>query len=203
MAEGRPSFAVLGFRPHTYWTAVVALTGRLDEPRVLERRRIVFADEPERFVFHRAAELGPDAARAWIESVRATVEAGAAREIAALIADLERDGVWVRIAATAAATAKLPDRLDEILRAHSRVHAAEGDFYREVIASACAGLGLDVRRVVEREIPALMGDLLGVDGSMLADRLKRLGAMLGPPWSEDYKLAVQAAWLQLADGPAG
>ena len=32
---GAPSLAVLGFRPHTYWTAVVALAGRADAPHVI------------------------------------------------------------------------------------------------------------------------------------------------------------------------
>jgi hypothetical protein len=34
---------------------------------------------------------------------------------------------------------------------------------------------------------------------LLETRMKALGAALGPPWSEDQKLAVLAAWSQLGE----
>ena len=107
------------------------------------------------------------------------------------------DGVSVAAAVIPAGTAKLPERLEDILRAHARIHAAEGDFYRDVVASGCEAAGLEVHRVVERELPALACDLLGVTPPSLEARLKAMGATLGPPWSEDYKLATLAAWLHL------
>ena len=199
-----PTFAVLGFRPHTYWTAVAAVAGQPDAPEILARRRLTFAGPDESFVYHRAAEGDLAVAAALIDRVRSASEAIAIREIGALLDDLRRDGVTVRVAVTAAATAKLPERLEDILSSHSRIHAAEGGFAREVIATACEAAGLKVRRVVERELGALTGDLLGLGVPAMAARLKAMGATLGPPWSEDYKLAVQAAWLYLQEAePAG
>ncbi len=192
-----PTFAVLGFRPHTYWTAVVALGGPAETPRVLERRRIVFADGDERFAYHQAAETDLAGAATLIDAVRAATVANAEREIGAVLADLRRGGVSVRLAATPAGTAKLPDALEDILHAHSRIHAAEGTFYRDVVAAGCAGAGLEVRRVVERELPALVCDLIDIKPAELDARLKAMGVALGPPWSEDYKLATQAAWICL------
>jgi hypothetical protein len=202
MAREGPSFAVLGFRPHTYWTSVVALAGDAGEPQVLDRRRIVFAAGDERGVYHHAAEVAPVEAPAWIAKVRAVTEANAAREVGGLIADLQNDGVTVRAAAVSAASAKLPQDLADILRVHSRQHAAEGNFYRDVVAQACAGLGLEVHRVVERELVALAADLLGVSQIAVQARLKAMGAALGPPWSEDYRLATLAALLHLEDAAA-
>jgi hypothetical protein len=198
--DDRPSTAVLGFRPHTYWTAVVALAGPSDTPRVVARRRVVFAAGRERFVYHQAATLESAEGHALIDAVRAATQANAAREIGDLVADLRRDGGEVRVAVAPAGAAKLPQGLDDILRVHARIHAAEGEFYREVVASACGALGLEVRRVVERNLPALLGKTLRVDGATLEARLKALGAALGPPWNEDYRLATQAAWLHL-DAP--
>ena len=40
-------------------------------------------------------------------------------------------------------------------------------------------------------------DALGLDRAALEARLREMGAALGPPWSEDYKLATLAAWLHL------
>ena len=193
----KPSIAVLGFRPHTYWTSAVALAGPADAPQVIERRRITFATGPERMVFHRAEQTDIESARLLIEDVRAATEANAAREIGALVDDLRRDGVAVSIAVVPEAINKLPEALEDILKVHARMHAAEGNFYRAVVATACARLGLQVRRAVERELPALSGDHLGVNIAAVGVRLKMMGAALGPPWSEDYKLATLAAWLHL------
>jgi len=198
----QPSFAVLGFRPHTYWTSAVALAGSPHAPRVIERRRIAFAAGEERNVFHRAEATDLDQAQALIAEVRVATEANAAREIAAFVADLRRDGVTVRIAVVPEAVNKLPEKLEDILKVHARMHAAEGNFYRAVVAQACAVTGLEVRRVVERELPALVCDLLGVKPPALEARLKEMGRTLGPPWSEDYKLATEAAWLHLEDAGA-
>jgi hypothetical protein len=188
--DDRPATAVLGFRPHTYWTAVVALAGPFDAPRVVARRRVVFAAGRERFVYHQAATLEPAKAHALIAEVRAATQANAARGIGDVVADLRRDGVEVGVAVVPVGTAKLPQGLEDILRVHARIHAAEGAFYRDVVASACGGLGLDVRRVVERDLPALLG-------ATLEARLRAMGAALGPPWNEDYRLATQAAWICL------
>jgi hypothetical protein len=197
MAEDEPIPVVLGFRPHTYWTAVVALAGDPDEPRVVERRRIVFATGDERLVYHRAAEAQPAEIAALIAEVQSATVANAAREIGDLLADLRQAGLSARIAVTAAATARAPQKLEDILKTHARIHAAEGDFYRDVVASACQVLGLEVRRVAERDLPGLVCTLLHIDQPSLEARLKAMGAALGPPWSEDYRLATQAAWIGL------
>jgi hypothetical protein len=165
---------------------------------VLERRRVVFAAGKERSVYHQA-EADPAGGPALLAEVRAATDANAAREIGALVADLQRDGLRVGCAATAAATAKLPDRLEDILRSHAMMHTAEGSFYRDVVAAACVSVGLQVERVVERELTALVGDRLGLNPAAVEARLKAMGPALGPPWSEDYKLATLAAWLQLDD----
>jgi hypothetical protein len=197
-----PSFAVLGFRPHTYWTAVAAVAGTADAPEVLARRRLTFAGEAERFIYHQAAEGDWSQAPARIEAARVAVVANAAAEIRALIGELKAQQIAIRAAVVPAATAKLPARLDDILASHARIHSAEGSFSRDAIAEACRAAGLAVHREVERELPALAADLLGVGPPQLTARLKAMGATLGPPWSEDFKLCVMAAALHLASAPA-
>ena len=192
-----PTFAVLGFRPHTYWTAVACVAGPADAPRILDRRRLTFAGDGEKFIYHQAAEGDHAQAAARIDAARVRAEANAAREIAALLAELRDRDIAVRAAVTAAATAKLPDDLEDILAVHARLHAAEGSFARDAVAAGCAAAGLAVHRVVEAELPALTADMLGVGVPAVAARLKAMGETLGPPWSEDFKLCLQAAWLHL------
>src|SRR5262245_31200754 len=50
----------LGFRSHSGWAVLIAVSGTLDSPRILERRRIVIADvelSGSRQPYHAAAEL--------------------------------------------------------------------------------------------------------------------------------------------------
>lgn len=192
-----PTVAVLGLRPHTYWTAAAVVAGSVSSPRVLWRARIEFAGPGEKFPFHRAAEVSPAAASGLIETSRITQEAKLTARLSVLRERLRREGVEVGRAATAAAVARLPTALADILASHSRIHTAEGDFARNVVAASCEAAGLEVQRVVERELAGLTADLLGIPIPGVAARLKGMGVELGPPWSEDYKLAVQAAWLQL------
>jgi hypothetical protein len=187
---------VLGFRPHTYWTAIVALDGTMAAPQVLARHKIVFAGGDERGVFHQAAEAAEGTAEALLERVRAATEANAGAGIGAFLKLLSGDALHPTIAVVPTGGRKLP-ALAEIVRVHTLQHAAEGEFYRDVVAAACAAQGLEVRRPVERELIPLACDRLGVAKPALEARLKAMGAALGPPWSEDQRLAMLAAGLAL------
>jgi hypothetical protein len=194
-----PPSAVLGFRPHTYWTAAIAVSGEPQAPQVIDRRRIDFAAGDERSVYHRVETMAADEAEAWITRVWAACEADTRRGVGELIRHLADAGVVLGVAVVPIGRAKAPDKLEDILKSHSNMHAAEGDFYRRVVATACTNLGLEVRRVVECDLPGRVGQLLRIDGPALQQRLKAIGASLGPPWTEDQKLATLAAWSCLAD----
>ncbi|HEY1749768.1 MAG TPA: hypothetical protein VGG29_00785 [Caulobacteraceae bacterium] len=188
--------AVLGFRPHTYWTAAVALVGPPDAPHVVERRRIDFAAGDERSVYHQAEELGGDeaAAEALIARVWTAVLANATRGVGDLARDLAARGFTLGVAVAPIGRGKQPDRLADVLKSHSHIHAAEGDFYRAVVAQACADVGLEVRRAVERDLAALVCRRFQLDALAVDTYLSLLRTALGPPWTEDQKLATLAAW---------
>ena len=191
--------AVLGFRPHTYWTAVVVLSGDLAAPEVVDRRRLVFAVGDERFVYHQLAEMGDAAAQARIARVRASSQDKAAQGVAEIVAALRRDGRDIGMAVVPKGVAKTDRPLAEIIKSHALIHAAEGDFYRNVVADACASVGLRVSRVVERDLMLEASRTLGVTAVSLEAHLKAMGRALGPPWSDDQKLATMAAWTGMAD----
>ncbi len=175
----------------------MALAGSLEEPNVLVRQKLVFAAGAERGVYHQAAEARADAAEALIESVRIVVQANARAGVAQVVESLTRAGHRPGIAVVPTGGRRIPAKLAEIIRSHAMQHAAEGEFYRDVVAAACAELGLEVQQPVERELAALACDHLGWDRAALNSRLKAMGSALGPPWSEDQRLAVLAAWLRL------
>ena len=198
--SGAPRTAVLGFRPHTYWTAAVALTGDPAEPEVIERRRIDFAAGDERGVYHHVEGMERDDAQAWIDRVWAAVEANCRRGLGALVDDLGKQGVTLGVAVVPIARTRPPDKLEDILKSHSWMHAAEGDFYRGAVAAACTALGLEVRRGIERDFAADVSRRRALPGARVDAHLKSLGAALGPPWTEDQKLATLAAWRELGEG---
>ncbi|HLK24210.1 MAG TPA: hypothetical protein VKT30_06095 [Caulobacteraceae bacterium] len=188
---------VLGFRPHTYWTAAVAVAGSGLEPQMVERRRFTFATGDERMVYHQAAEIPPDEATALVERVRSAVRQNAIAGLRPLLEELGRAGRSVSAAVVPTGGVRVPERIEDIVRVHARMHAAEGELYRDIVAGACRDLGLVVHRAVERELFALAGDRLGTSEAALKTRLQAMGAALGPPWSEDQKLATLAAILHL------
>ncbi|HEY3798144.1 MAG TPA: hypothetical protein VGL58_07295 [Caulobacteraceae bacterium] len=189
--------AALGFRPHTYWTAAVAVRDASGAAGVLARHKLVFAAGSERSVYHQAAELGVGASTdALLEKVRRAVVANARAGIERLLEVLARDGIAVTFAAAPAGGKKMPAMAD-IIRVHTLQHRAEGEFYRDCVAEACQSLGLAVSRPIEKELPALACDKLGVSRAALDAQLKDMGAKLGSPWSEDQRLATLAAWTAL------
>ena len=182
--------AALGFRAHTGWAAAVAVTQGCE---VLERRRIVYEPSSTRFVYHKAAEIDLRQAEALIAAARDQAIATAQREIRSLLAALKEKGITVRAACVPAGNSRLPNALADILAAHSRIHAAEGVFYRDALVEACAHLGLKVVRVPERDLRSLAAGALKIEPEKLTMRLQEMGKRLGPPWSEDQKLGTLAA----------
>jgi hypothetical protein len=166
----------LGFRAHSGWAVAVAVRGA---PEVVERRSIVTAKLKQ--PYHAAEPLAFAKAEALIRDCRSTSIA------------LAMDAIRPMIAAHAPACAAvlvgraltLPP-LESILKSHAMIHTAEGVFYREILVEACGALGLRVERVAEKALGAALG------------RLDSLGRKLGPPWTQDQKLATLAALEALA-----
>lgn len=186
--------AALGFRAHTGWAAAVVVT---PDGEVVERRRIVYEPAATRFIYHHAAELACDDAATLIDAARALATDKAGEEIQNLLHVLGGKRIQVSAAGVPGGNTRLPEKLSEILAAHSRIHAAEGAFYRDVLADACARIGVRVSRVPTRDLWQVATASFGNSEEKLREHLAALGKKLGPPWSEDQKLAALAAFTAL------
>jgi hypothetical protein len=91
---------------------------------------------------------------------------------------------------------KLPP-LKDILSSHALIHAAEGEFYRDAVATACERGKLPVLRIRERDAFRQASDQIGLPECQLKERVAALGKDLGPPWTADQKLATLAGWIAL------
>jgi hypothetical protein len=193
--------AAIGFSVHTGWAASVLVVGPRRAPTIVDRRRIRLTDSDDTVraeVYHRAARLsGPAAA----EFVRESQDAVARRARAAVQSLLESKPLVA--AGILVSAGKLPADLAAILRSHPFIHTAEGVFYREALAMAAEGCGLEVVRIPRRELPDRFASALGTDDAGARECLSAMGRAVGPPWARDQKDAAMAALVALVAAAAG
>ncbi len=192
--------AAIGFSVHLGWAAAVAVAGTKTKVRVVDRRKVVLADEvPESHEpYHKAAEVRGDLAKAReiVRRGRRAIEACARAEVSRLIRDLESEGHDVASAASVQAGGR-ELTFESILASHAMVHTAEGRLMREALAKASARRGVPVLPIRERELFARGAERLKVSEHEIRKQVGSLGDGLGPPWRADQKKAALIAWLAL------
>lgn len=177
--------AAIGVRAHSGWAALVAVTGKPGSVQVLDRRRIVIADPQARGTkqpYHYAETLELRAAEKHLASCTAASERLALAAIREVVEEL--NSYEVAGAAILLASGRPLPKLPDILASHALIHTAEGEFFRRVVRNACEGLGIGVTGIRERELG---------EGSALQREIANLGKIVGPPWTQDQKMATLAA----------
>ena len=193
----------LGWRVHSWWAVVVAVSGTAASPDIVHRERVTLIDdESSREPYHAAASLvggrvGLDAepflseARVLIESIETAAAAAAAatlRGFASSLGHIEAVGV-------VGGDRRVPSELAPILVSHARLHASERDLYERAIVQGATDAGLSVTT-----IPAtgrLIDDASQMLGVALAPSLAAVGKSIGRPWQKDHKEATAAALVAL------
>jgi hypothetical protein len=197
--------AALGFRAHSGWTALVALSVTKGAPCALVRQRI---DLVETFTYrfrqpyHSAKNMPLDAARAFISGVQTQARSLAYRAIRELQESLQAQGHRLTRCGLVLASGRPLPNLPDILASHALIHAADGELFREALLHACARCGLLSKTAKERELLNEASRVLRFTPSALTRRIADLGRPLGAPWSQDEKLASLIAWLALASKPS-
>jgi hypothetical protein len=189
----------LGLRAHSGWAVLMALGGPPSAPVVVDRRRLSLCDGSfPRQPYHAAEELAAAKAAALVSRSLETAHRLAREAVAAAVKDREAAGHSIAGAGLLLGSGRpLPTGLQSILGSHPLIHTAEGEMYREALRAACEHGRLAVVGLREREIEATAAKALGLTPDVLRARLAALGKPLGPPWSQDQKLASLAAWLVL------
>ena len=188
--------AALGFSVHTGRAVVVAVAGPPDAAEILAKARIDVATTfDDGAVFHVGQQLPLEAARVLAHDAEVRFSELARSELAAFTGRL--DARLVAAGMVAAEPKPLPP-LEAILKSHALVHAAEGELYRRVFATAAAALGVEPQRVPADALARQTGAALGLPPSKLAARLATMGKASGKPWAADQKQAALVAWLALA-----
>jgi hypothetical protein len=193
--------AALGFRVHSGWAALVAVTVEDGAPCVLARARphLVKAFTYQfRQPYHTAAELPFDKASEFISRVRKESRDLAYRVIHEIQADIQKQGFKLGQAALLLASGKQLPALDKVLASHALIHTADGELFREAILHASARCRLATICVKERELLDQAAETFQLRPDALWRRVTDLGRPFGSPWSQDEKFAAIIAWLSLA-----
>src|SRR5260370_5878573 len=135
----------------------------------------------------------------FIRGVQLDAKRLALSSLRSLLADLaEGDFTIVRSALLLSSGRALPE-LDQILASHALIHTADGELFRDSLRAACAACNLPLQGIREKELfTAAASKALCVQPAALKRRIAALGKALGPPWSQDEKLAALGAWITLA-----
>jgi hypothetical protein len=193
--------AALGFRVHSGWTALVALSLEDGLPHALlrERPHLVKTFTYEfRQPYHTAEKRPPAEARDVIAHAQADARRLAHQAIHSVQTNLQNQGYELKCCALLLASAKPLPALPKILASHPLIHTADGELFREALLHASRRCGIETFTTKESELleKAMLTFHLQPDarGRQLSD----LGRAFGSPWSQDEKFSALVAWLSLS-----
>jgi len=192
--------AAVGLRAHSGWTSLVVVASEKGKPAVLARQRphlVQTFSYAFRQPYHTAERMTLDEAEDFLGRQQSEARRLAGQALEAVRRDAAQRGYQVARAALLTASGRPLPELAKILAAHSLIHAADGEFFRQALLHACKAHSLAVTAIKDRELLAAGGAKFKRGPAALARLLVELGKPIGPPWSQDEKFATLAAWLAL------
>lgn len=194
--------AAVGFRPHSGWSALVALCVEGGEPVVLSRERIHLVkifNYSFRQPYHTAQKMPLPEGREFISQVRAEARRLAYRALRGIQTKLDEADYRLTHCGLLFASGRALPSLEKILAAHALIHTADGELFREALSSASRKYRLKEFCVREKELVGKASESFGLTEAVVLKRVTELGRPLGSPWSQDEKYATLAAWLALSN----
>jgi hypothetical protein len=194
---------VLGFAPHSGWAAVVVVGGTPRTPLVLARERLELTDASlpgAKQPYHAIEGLPLGEASARLATFRAAAAARAAAGVRTLVAIARAAGIEPIAAGILDSSGRAGGSLEAILASHALIHTADGNHFREALASACAASQLPCTRIRQRDLSAEAARALQRAPEALTATVAGLARDVGAPWGADQKGAALIAWLLLARG---
>lgn len=192
----------LGWRVHSWWAVVAAVSGPSGSPVVVHREQITLIEDARvQEPYHAAAALVGGRfededrlaeARTLIASVEKTALSAAEAAIGGLASQLGSV-----VATGVVGGNRRLGALPHILAGHGRLHEAERDLYERAIVEGATRAGIGVTTVPATG--SLFADASQALGVELEPMLAALGKSIGTPWQKNYKEATVAALVALAE----
>ncbi len=191
---------IIGVSDHGGWAVMVTVAG---DGTLLDRRRVELVDEGLPKIPHHSEGQGLplDEAVALVERVRASAERHA---------KLRLEEVAITVPGGIAGVAlrecpELPPTIAERIKDYRAQNVADWVMYRRALAAAAEARDWDVHWYDAKKVVAAASEALRI-----RDRIKdfdahflQLRKSLGPPWSNDHKLAMAAAIVAAASKETG
>jgi hypothetical protein len=193
--------AALGFRVHSGWTSLIALTLENNQPIILSRQRphlVATFSYTFRQPYHTAEKMDLAEAQTFLDQQRDEARVLALSALRSAQTEVAQQGYKLTRAALLLACGRPLPELPKILASHSIIHTADGEFFREALLHACSRAKLAVTKIKDRELLATVSATLRRKPPALTRFINELGKPLGSPWTQDEKFATLAAWLALA-----
>jgi hypothetical protein len=193
--------AALGFRTHSGWAAVVAVTAESDLPAIVGRWEIDLCNASisgSKQPYHTAEPMPLSQAAAFLHRCTVATDGLAVRALQTIGTELKARGFSLVGCGLLTGSGRTLPPLERILASHAVIHAAEGEFYRDAIVRAGKELRLPLTRVREKDAYAQAAKLLALAPERIVVRIAKVGRAVGAPWAQDQKLAALAAWVSLS-----
>jgi hypothetical protein len=191
----KPERAAAGFTVKSGWACAVLVGGTTSSPRLLDSRRVEISDpdipdakQPYHAGFGTARDTGDE-----LQRLVASVKGYGRKSVSALIREYQRSAN-VKSAGVVAGSLIDPQTIGND---HIRIHALEGQLFREVLVGAAEknGVGCSVWR--ERDLYGVAEKQLKTAETVLRKKLTALGEGATGGWRAEHKAAALAAWLVL------
>src|SRR3989454_5649381 len=128
--------AALGFRVHSGWTALVALSLDKGAPVVLARQRVHLVETFTygfRQPYHTAEKMLLGQAREFIARMQVEARRLAYRAVRELESRTQEQGVKLTRCGLLLASGRPLPALERILASHALIHTADGELFREAL----------------------------------------------------------------------
>ena len=192
-----PSRAAVGFAVKSGWAATVLLVGSPASPHLADSRRIDLSDPaiPESRQPYHAGFGTTRSDGAELTRLVSSVRRFGRRTVTKVIKTYASEERALTGAGLVVGSLIDPSR---IANQHIRIHALEGQLFREVVEQTLAASRLPCSVWRERDLYAAAAEALGQPEPRIRNTLAALGRGIDGSWRAEQKAAAVAAWLVLA-----
>lgn len=191
----RSGQAAAGFTVKSGWALAVLIGGTRSSPRLIDSRRIEISDpkipdakQPYHAGFGTARDAGDE-----LKRLVASVKSYGRKSVSSLIREYQKT---TNIKGAGVVVGSLIDP-KTIGNDHIRIHAMEGQLFREVLIDGAEGSGVKCSVWRERDLYGVAAKQLKTAETALRKKLTALGEGAPDGWRAEHKAAALAAWMVL------
>jgi len=190
----------IGCKPRTGRAVMVLVGGEADAPLFVESREVPLLPPGAFAPYHVAAELPRPERQASVDRAVADARGMAEQALRDAMGRCKAAGNEVAGCGVLVGKGMPPWTTEEIVAVHIRMHAAEGEMFREALVQAARACRLGPVTLPDKTAFESAAAALGIGRAQLDAKLAQLGKAAGRPWRTLERQAAAAALVALAGG---